>query len=306
MQVVGHWCRWLNVTLTHVSADFARSQRAAGRMGRQFQEVLSMLCHKWPLRWDHYVLPASWIQRVTPETSLSANMAPFRILVGRDARTRIDTMTLSIDEGEFRGGFDNFEVDKLEAFMEVRDALDKRQAGKDKARDALNAQVGRGLPGRYAKVEDLVMVKEADSSSARQGMHLKLSHDHWTAPWKVVSILRPGSSLVVNLNGRSIRGRAVSVANVKPFYLRPVDLRHEFEDEFAHAAWGADLGLAEASTAASPVYTLLDHKAVQGMRDTWSWEYRGRYEDGVESQWLTEDEVKDSFTLLQLDAFHAM
>ena len=82
-----------------------------------------MLCHKWPLRWDHYVLPASWIQRVTPETSLSANMAPFRILVGRDARTRIDTMTLSIDEGEFRGGFDNFEVDKLEAFMEVRDCL---------------------------------------------------------------------------------------------------------------------------------------------------------------------------------------
>ena len=150
------------------------------------------------------------------------------------------------------------------------------------------------------------MVKEADSSLTRQGVHPKLSHDHSTAPWRVVGIPRPGASLVVNLDGRRIRRRTVSVANVKPFYLRPVDLRHEFEDEFAHAAWGADLGLAEASTAASPVYTLLDHKAVQGMRDTWSWEYRGRYEDGVESQWLTEDEVKDSFTLLQLDAFHAM
>ena len=97
------------------------------------------------------------------------------------------------------------------------------------ARDALNAQVGRGSPGRHAKVGDLIMVKEADSSLARQGVHPKLSHDHWTAPWKVVGIPRPGSSLVVNPNGRSIRRRIVSVANVKPFYLRPVDLRHKFK-----------------------------------------------------------------------------
>ena len=148
--------------------------------------------------------------------------------------------------------------------------LDKRQADKDKARVAFNAKVGRGSPGRHAKVGDLVMVKEADSSLARQGVHPKLSHDHWTAPWEVVGIPRPGSSLVVNLTGRSIRRRTVSVANVKPFYLRPVDLRHEFEHEFAHAAWGPDLGLADASTAASPVYTLFDRKAVQGKGDTWS------------------------------------
>ena len=101
-------------------------------------------------------------------------------------------------------------------------------------------------------------------------------------------------SLVVNLDGRRIRRRTVSVANVKPFYLRPVDLRHEFEDEFAHAAWGPDLGLAEASTATSPVYTLFDREAVQGKCDTWSWEYQGRLQDEAESQWLTEDEAKDS------------
>ena len=98
----------------------------------------------------------------------------------------------------------------------------------------------------------------------------------------------------------------MSLAKVKPFYLRPVDLRYEFEDEFTHAAWGPDLGLAEASTAASPVYTLFDHKTVQGKGDTWSWEYRGRYQDRAKSQWLTEDEVKGRSTPLQLDVFHVM
>ena len=57
-------------------------------------------------------------------------------------------------------------------------------------------------------------------------------------------------------------GDGQSVANVKSLYLRPVDRHHELEDEFAHAAWGPDLGLAEASTAASSVYTLFDRKEV--------------------------------------------
>ena len=145
---------------------------------------------------------------------------------------------------------------------------------------------------------DLVMIKEPDSLLAGQGVHAKLSHDHWTAPRKVVGIPRLGPSLVVNLNGHSIGRRTVLVANVKLFYLRPVDLRHEFEDVFAHAAWGPDLGLAEASTAALPVYTLYDHKAVQGKVDIWSWQYRGRCQDGAEYQRLTKYEAKDSFTPL--------
>ena len=40
----------------------------------------------------------------------------------------------------------------------------------------------------------------------------------------------------------------VSVADIKPFHERPVELRHAFEDEFAHLAWGPDIGLAEVST----------------------------------------------------------
>ena len=46
----------------------------------------------------------------------------------------------------------------------------------------------------------------------------------------------------------------VSVADIKPFHERPVELRHAFEDEFAHLAWGLDIGLAEVSTAAAPLY----------------------------------------------------
>ena len=95
-QVVGHLCIWLNATLTHGPADFTRSQGEAERMGGWFQEVLSILCQKWPPRWDHYVLPACWIQRVTSDPSLPTNMTPFRILFGRDARTQIDTITLSL------------------------------------------------------------------------------------------------------------------------------------------------------------------------------------------------------------------
>ena len=73
---------------------------------------------------------------------------------------------------------DSFVADKYQAFVEVRDALGKRQADKDKARDTLNARVGCGSPGRHAKVGDLVMVKEADISLARQRIRPKLNHDH--------------------------------------------------------------------------------------------------------------------------------
>ena len=98
----------------------------------------------------------------------------------------------------------------------------------------------------------------------------------------------------------------MSVANVEPLHLRPADLRHEIEHEFAHAAWGPGCGLAEVSTAAYPAYTLLGRKAVQGKGVAWAWEYRGRYQHETGSHWLTEDDSKSSFTPLQPDAIHAM
>ena len=39
----------------------------------------------------------------------------------------------------------------------------------------------------------------------------------------------------------------------------------------------------------------------KGGSGTWGWEYRGRYHDGAQSDWITEDEARDRFSPLQLD-----
>ena len=77
-------------------------------------------------------------------------------------------------------------------------------------------------------------------------------------------------------------------------------------NDFAHLALGVDFGLAEPSIVASPMYTLVDRKAVTGQGNAWKWRYKGRFVDGTESQWLSEEEARDSFTPLQQDVFHAL
>eukprot|EP00752_Nemacystus_decipiens_P005076 g4607.t1 len=87
------------------------------------------------------------------------------------------------------------------------------------------------------------------------------------------------------------------------------DLQLPFEDKFSHFVWGPDLGLVEDSVVAAPLYTLIDRKPTQGagsVSEAWAWEYRAKYQDGSTSSWLTEDEVKDSFSPLQLDVFHTL
>ena len=66
------------------------------------------------------------------------------------------------------------------------------------------------------------------------------------------------------------------------------------------------MGLAEPATVEAPVYTLFDRRTVQDGRKPWVWEYRGRYLDGQESHWMSEEEALDNFTPLQLDVFHAL
>ena len=197
-------------------------------------------------------------------------------------------------------------ADQQQALREVREALEERQAAKDRSRQSHNDGIGRVSPGAHVKIGDNVMVKEAASTLSREGIHSKLTHECWTGPWQVVRIIHPGLSYVVHLNGRSIRKRMVSAADIKPFHERPVELRHEFEDEFAHLAWGPDIGLAEVSTVAAPLYTLTDRKVSWVTEDTWVWEYRGRNQDGAESNWLKEEEVQESCTSLQLNVFHAL
>ena len=94
--------------------------------------------------------------------------------------------------------------------------------------------------------------------------------------------------------------------NIKPFHERPVELRHAFEDEFARFVRELDIGHAEVSTAAAPLYTLYDRKASWIGEKVWIWEYRRRHQDEVEVNWLNEEEAHESFTPLKLDVFYAL
>lgn len=84
-------------------------------------------------------------------------------------------------------------------------------------------------------------------------------------------------------------------------------MRHEqFEDEYSHFARDTELGLAELSAAVSPTYTLVDRRAVREPTISSKREYRGRYLNGSESEWVMEAEALDSLTPPQLDVLHAM
>ena len=206
----------------------------------------------------------------------------------------------------FRTGLDNFVADEQQPFLELRGILKRRQEEKNRRRARHNAAIKRNSSGEQAHVGDKVLVKEADSKLAREGIHAKLAHEHWTGPWRVTAIEQPGLSYQATLRGRRIRGRVVAAASMKIFHERPERLRHDFEVDFAHLAWGADLGLAGISTVAVPLYTLTDRQAVGSPGDAWGWQYKGRYQIRTESEWLKEEEIRDSFTPLQLDVFHAL
>eukprot|EP00752_Nemacystus_decipiens_P016750 g14988.t1 len=105
-----------------------------------------------------------------------------------------------------------------------------------------------------------------------------------------------------------IRQRCVAAGDVKPFHRRPGHLQHDFEDEHSHLVWSSDLGLQSTSVVAVPLYTLTSRRVSQNANGTgaWTWEYRGRYQDGAQSDCITEDEARDSFSPLQLDVFHAL
>ena len=108
------------------------------------------------------------------------------------------------------------------------------------------------------------------------------------------------------MEGRSTRTRHVSPGGIKPFHIRPPDLRHPLADEFAQFAWSADFGLATPSVVAKPLYTLCDRRNVTSATGVSKWEYRGKYHDGKSSQWMAETEILSSFSRLQLDVFHAL
>ena len=151
-----------------------------------------------------------------------------------------------------------------------------------------------------------MLVREAESTLHWMGRGKKLEHERWSGPWTIKTVLQQGLSVEVEMEGRHLRRRKVPTSLVKPFYSRPIDLRHPMADEFALQAWLADFGLLQRSTAARPLYTRMDRKEIPSNSDEVMWECRGKYQDGSESPWLPEEEVLDSFTPLQLDVFHAI
>ena len=100
--------------------------------------------------------------------------------------------------------------------------------------------------------------------------------------------------------------RRAAASHIKPYNLRPPSLRHDFGDEYAHCAWGPDLGLGAVSTLASPLYTLVDRCTIQLPNGSWEWRHRGRYLKGSLSGFITESKRLDSFSRMQLYGFHAL
>ena len=156
------------------------------------------------------------------------------------------------------------------------------------------------------KQGDSILVKEADSSLHNDCAHVKLTHDRWTGQWTVTAVITPGLCYRGTLRGRRERVRCAAASHIKPYHLRPPQLRHDFGDEYAQFAWGPDLGLAAASTLASPIYTLVDRCPIQFPNGSWAWRYRGRYLNGSLSGFITEGKCLDSFSPIQLDVFRAL
>ena len=196
--------------------------------------------------------------------------------------------------------------ENLRQVQEVRKDLQQRHEQRRRRREDQNAGIRRTSTGTRVQPGDLVLVKEADSALHNDCVHTKLTHDRWTGPWTVTAVITPGLCYRVTLQGRRERVRRTAASHIKPYYLRPLSLRHDFGDEYAHFAWGPDLGLVADSTLASPLYTLVDRCTIQSPNGSWEWRYRGRYLNGSLSGFISESECLNSFTPMQLDVFHAL
>ena len=74
-------------------------------------------------------------------------------------------------------------ADKRQAYKEVRDvrvALLKIHEDRQKSRESRNAEIGQTPVETLLVVGDKVLVKGAESMMAREGIHHKLAHEHWT------------------------------------------------------------------------------------------------------------------------------
>lgn len=107
------------------------------------------------------------------------------------------------------------------------------------------------------KQGDLVSAQESDSTLENEGVYRKMVHERWTGP-SIAAVITRCLCYYVFLSGQRIRERRAPASHAKSYHIRLVELRHEFDDEYAYFAWESDLGLASPSTVASPLYNLED------------------------------------------------
>ena len=187
-RVVAHLCKWLRVSLDHGPADHPRSQGAVERMGGWLHEIMVELCKGLPGTRDEYVEGAYWVQQTTLDPGLPSGGTAFRVLFGPNARSDLDALTPALDGDAFRTGLDTFKAENHQTFFELRNLLKRRQEEKNHPRARHNAAIKRKSTGEHVGVGDEILVKEADSKLAGDGIHAKLSHEHWTGPRQVTAI----------------------------------------------------------------------------------------------------------------------
>ena len=193
--------------------------------------MLAELCRAWPDRWDEYVAPAGWIKRTLPDSSLQSNMTAFELLFGRKPQTSLDSLVPLLNGAAQTTSLDNFVEQRKQNLLEVCKVLEQRQVIRTAARKRVNATINRSSAGVPTKVGDLVLVREADSTRSREGYGTKLHHEKYTGPWKCT----------------------VATSALKPFTVRPPELRHSIEDELAQYAWEADYSNPPSHTDRPPI-----------------------------------------------------
>ena len=82
-------------------------------------KTLVELCKSWPRRWDEYVQPALWLHRTPLDSRLPGKATPFRLLLGRDYRTRMDASSPSPDDQGMDGLY-NLIADRSENLRQVQ------------------------------------------------------------------------------------------------------------------------------------------------------------------------------------------
>ena len=238
---------------------------------------------------------------VTKDLPISPAFTPYDFL----SRCKFSTLTTRQPMVELY----NLIADKSENLRQVQEVskdLQHRHEQRRLRREDHNAGIRRTSTGTRVKRGDLVLVKEADSTLHNDCVHVKLTHERWTKPWIITSMITPGLCYRVTFPGRRERVWRAAASHIKPYPLRPPPLRHDFGDEYAHFAWGHDLGLGAASTLAPLLYILVGRCTIQLPNGSWEWIYRGRYVNDSLSGFTTKSECLDSFSPMQLDVFHVL